>query len=51
VLAYETIAGGTDSTDAFLRGIRGAFRIAAVLPLVPVLLGVALSRWRRVPDC
>jgi predicted MFS family arabinose efflux permease len=56
VLAFETIADtaagrGADTTDAFLAGIRGAFRIAAALPLVPVLLGLALSRWRRVPDC
>jgi EmrB/QacA subfamily drug resistance transporter len=49
VLAFETIAGGADDTDAFLSGIRGAFRIAAVLPLVPILLGFALGRWRGAP--
>ena len=42
---------GADGTDAFLSGIRGAFRIAALVPLVPVLLDAALSRWRRAPGC
>ncbi len=56
VLAFQTIAdtagrGVADDTDAFLSGIRGAFRIAAALPLAPVLLGVALSRWRRARGC
>ncbi len=54
MLAFQGIgatqaAAGADA--AFLSGIRGAFRIAAAIPLVPVLLGLALSRWRRAPDC
>jgi MFS family permease len=56
MLAFQTIGAtaaraGADPTDAFLGGIRGAFRIAAAIPLVPVLLGAAFSRWRRAPDC
>jgi hypothetical protein len=56
MLAFQGIgngaaSGGADPTDAFLSGIRGAFRIAAVIPLAPVLLGVAVSRWRRARGC
>jgi EmrB/QacA subfamily drug resistance transporter len=56
MLAFQGIgqnaaAAGAGATDAFLSGIRGAFRIAAAIPLVPVLLGAALSRWRRAPGC
>jgi EmrB/QacA subfamily drug resistance transporter len=42
---------GAEPTDAFLSGMRGAFRIAATIPLVPVLLERALSRWRRARGC
>jgi EmrB/QacA subfamily drug resistance transporter len=56
ILAFQTIGGiaaqaGADATDGFLAGIRGAFRIAAAIPLVPVLLDAALSRWRRARGC
>jgi predicted MFS family arabinose efflux permease len=56
MLAFQGIAGraaasGADPTDAFLSGMRGAFRIAAAIPLAPVLLGAAVSRWRRVRGC
>jgi EmrB/QacA subfamily drug resistance transporter len=56
ILAFQALgqaaaSAGADQTDAFLAGIRGAFRIAAALPLLPVLLGVALSRWRRERGC
>jgi EmrB/QacA subfamily drug resistance transporter len=37
------LLAGADSTDAFLAGLRGAFRIAAVIPLIPVLLGATLA--------
>jgi hypothetical protein len=50
-LGQAAASAGADPTDAFLAGIRGAFRIAAVLPLLPVLLGVALNRWRRARGC
>jgi EmrB/QacA subfamily drug resistance transporter len=56
MLAFQGIgnlaaSAGADPTDAFLAGIRGAFRIAAAIPLVPVGLGLALSRWRRARGC
>ena len=56
MLAFQSIgnhaaAAGADSTDAFLAGIGGSFRIAAAIPLVPVLAAFALSRWPRAPDC
>ncbi len=56
MLAFQGIgaraaASGADPTDAFLSGLRGAFRIAAAIPLVPVLLEGALSRWRRARGC
>jgi EmrB/QacA subfamily drug resistance transporter len=56
MLAFQTIGNsamlaGADASDAFLSGIRGAFRIAAAIPLVPILLRVALSRWQRARGC
>jgi EmrB/QacA subfamily drug resistance transporter len=56
ILAFQGLgniaaAAGADATDAFLSGIRGAFRIAAAIPLVPVLLGLGLSRWQRARGC
>jgi EmrB/QacA subfamily drug resistance transporter len=50
-LGNSAAAAGADPTDAFLTGIRGAFRIAAAIPLVPVLLAGALNRWRRARGC
>jgi EmrB/QacA subfamily drug resistance transporter len=48
MLAFQTIANGAmlagaDATDAFLAGLRGAFRIAAAITLIPVLLGGGLA--------
>ncbi len=56
ILAFQALgqaaaSAGADVTDAFLAGIRGAFRIAAALPLLPVLLEAVLSRWRRARGC
>ena len=56
VLAFQAIGNGAllagaDPTDAFLSGIRGAFRIAAAIPLVPVIVGLGLSRWQRAQGC
>jgi predicted MFS family arabinose efflux permease len=50
-LDSSAASAGADPTDAFLDGMRGAFRIAAAIPLVPVLLTGALSRWRRARGC
>jgi predicted MFS family arabinose efflux permease len=50
-IGARALSAGADPTDAFLSGLRGAFRIAAAIPLVPVLLEGALSRWRRARGC
>ncbi|MBS0562575.1 MAG: MFS transporter, partial [Proteobacteria bacterium] len=44
-------SAGAAPEDAFLAGIRGVFRIAAAVPLLPLLLGGALSLSRRVRGC
>jgi predicted MFS family arabinose efflux permease len=56
VLAFQGLQAGaaqagSDPIDAFLTGIRGAFRIAAAIPLGLILLRAALSRWQREPSC
>jgi hypothetical protein len=44
-------AAGASPRDAFLAGMHGVFRLAAVVPLVPVALGLLFSRSRRAPGC
>ncbi len=50
-LGSAAASAGADAADAFLAGIRGAFRIAATIPLLPVALDAVLSRWRRARGC
>jgi MFS family permease len=50
-LEAAALRNGADATQAFVSGIRGAFRIAAAIPLLPALLVAAISRSRRAPGC
>jgi EmrB/QacA subfamily drug resistance transporter len=53
MLAFQTLgtSAGADAAEGFAQGIRGAFRIAAALTLLPVLLAACLSLSRHGRDC